>query len=226
MKIGIIGSSMVAQIIGKKLLELEHDVMVSSRDITKEKESFPSAENWAKEMKEKNLKGYAGSFSDAAKFGEVLINCTSGAHSIEALTQAGRENMSNKILIDLANPLDFSKGMPPSLTINNTTSLGEEIQNAFPEVKVVKTLNTVNAEIMINPGLIDGEHDLLISGNDEEAKKFIKEEILEKGFGWKNIIDLGKITSARGMEMYLPLWVTLMSTLNTARFNIHINKNK
>ena len=217
---------MVAQIIGKKLLELGHEVMISSRDINKDKGSFPSAKNWASDRITEGFKAHANSFEDAAKFGEIVINCTSGSHSIEALTLANEKNLENKILIDLANPLDFSKGMPPSLTISNTTSLGEEIQKAFPKVKVVKVLNTINAEVMVNPGIIQGEHDLLISGNDREAKEKVIKEILKDGFGWKTIIDLGDITASRGMEMYLPLWVRLMTTLKTPHFNIHVNIKK
>ena len=224
MKIGILGSGMVAQIIGPKLLEKGDEVMLSSRDITKEKRSFPSAKDWAVQQTSKGLKAYAGRFAEAAIFGDIVINCTSGAHSIEALTLAGESNLGDKILIDLANPLDFSKGTPPSLTIANTNSLGEEIQNTFPELKVVKTLNTINAEVMINPGGINGEHELFICGNDEDAKNLVKNEILVNRFHWKNVIDLGDLSAARGMEAYLILWVRLMNKLGTASFNIHIQK--
>jgi 8-hydroxy-5-deazaflavin:NADPH oxidoreductase len=226
MKIGILGSGMVAQIIGPKLLEEGDEVMISSRDITKEKRNFPSAKEWQIQQKNKGLNAHAGSFAEAAVFGDLVINCTSGAHSIEALTKAGKSNLRDKILLDLANPLDFSKGTPPSLTIANTNSLGEEIQKTFPDVKVVKTLNMINAEVMINPRGIDGEHDLFICGNDENAKSMIKNEILEKRFHWKNIIDLGDLSAARGMEAYLILWVRLMNKLGTANFNIHIQKKK
>jgi predicted dinucleotide-binding enzyme len=224
MKIGILGSGMVAQIIAPKLLEAGDEVMISSRDITKAKSGFPSAKDWVIQQTDKGLKAYAGTFSEAAIFGDIVINCTSGAHSIEALTITGKNNLGDKILIDLANPLYFSKGMPPSLTIANTNSLGEEIQKTFPDVKVVKTLNMINAEVMINPGRINGEHDLFICGNDEDAKKQVKNEILVNRFHWKNVIDLGDLTAARGMEAYLILWVRLMNKLGTASFNIHIQK--
>ena len=226
MKIGIIGSGMVAQIIGPKLLEEGDEVMISSRDITKEKREFPSAKEWEIQQKSKGLNAYAGSFAEAATFGDLVINCTSGAHSIEALTKVGKANLGDKILLDLANPLDFSKGIPPSLTIANTNSLGEEIQKSFPDIKVVKTLNMINAEVMINPGGINGEHDLFICGNDEDAKKRVINEILIIRFHWKNIIDLGDLSAARGMEAYLLLWVRLMNKLGTANFNIHIQKKK
>lgn len=216
---------MVAQIIGPKLLENGDEVMISSRDINKGKRNFPSARDWAVQQSSKGLKAYAGSFSEAAIFGDIVINCTSGAHSIDALTVAGKANLGDKILIDLANPLDFSKGMPPSLTIANTNSLGEEIQKVFPDVKVVKTLNMINADVMINPDGINGEHDLFICGNDEDAKNLVKNEILVNRFHWKNVIDLGDLSAARGMEVYLILWVRLMNKLGTANFNIHIQKS-
>ena len=226
MKIGIIGSGMVAQIIGPKLFEEGDEVMISSRDITKEKREFPSAKEWEIQQKSKGLNAYAGSFAEAATFGDLVINCTSGAHSIEALTKVGKANLGDKILLDLANPLDFSKGIPPSLTIANTNSLGEEIQKSFPDIKVVKTFNMINAEVMINPGGINGEHDLFICGNDEDANKRVINEILIIRFHWKNIIDLGDLSAARGMEAYLLLWVRLMNKLGTANFNIHIQKKK
>jgi predicted dinucleotide-binding enzyme len=227
MKLGIIGSGQVAQIIGVKLLELHHEVMISSRNINTEKDrgtggKLPSAKQWANEQLTRGFKAYAGSFFEAAKFGEIIFNCSSGGASIEALISAGKENLKGKILIDIANPLDFSNGMPPTLLFSNTTSLGEKIQDTFPEVKVVKTLNTVNANIMINPGLIKTEHDIFVCGNDKKAKQWVKNELLTKWFGWKNIIDLGDISASRGTEMYLPLWLRLWNANETPNFNIHI----
>jgi predicted dinucleotide-binding enzyme len=191
--------------------------MLSSRDISKVKK-------WAEEFNNKGYKAYGGTFSMAAKFGEITINCTTGAHSIEALTTAGADNLKGKILIDLANPLDFSKGMPPSLTVANTNSLGEEIQKMLPNTKVVKTLNTINAKLMVNPEILSGEHDLFICGNDKASKDWVKEELLTKSFGWTNIIDLGDITYSRAMEMYLILWVRLYNIMESPLFNIHIVK--
>lgn len=225
----MIGSASVAQVVGLKLLELGHEVMISSRNINQPKKyggemDFPSAKAWENENKSKGFKASAGTFKEAAKFGELVFNCTAGAHSIEALISAGEKELEGKILIDLANPLDFSKGMPPMLTICNTTSLGEQIQAKFSKTKVVKTLNTVTAELMINPGKVKGEHDLFMCGNDESAKKWVKSEILTKGFGWKIIHDLGAIKASRAMEMYLPLWVQLWNATKTPYFNIHLNE--
>jgi predicted dinucleotide-binding enzyme len=143
---------------------------------------------------------------------------------LEALKAAGEANLKGKILMDIANPLDFSKGMPSSLSVSNTDSLGEQIQRAFPEVKVVKTLNTVNAYVMANPRqLADGDHHVFVSGNDAEAKAQVT-DLLKNGFGWKQVIDLGDITSARGAEMYLLLWLRLFGALQTPMYNIKVVK--
>jgi predicted dinucleotide-binding enzyme len=142
--------------------------------------------------------------------------------SLAALELAGSNNLAGKILIDIANPLDFSKGMPPSLSISNTDSLGEQIQKAFPKTKVVKALNTLSAPLMVNPGLLaDGDHHIFICGDDAEAKSQVTAS-LQEWFGWKNIIDLGDITTARGTEMLLPVWIRLWGALGTPMFNFKI----
>ncbi|MCC6873435.1 MAG: NAD(P)-binding domain-containing protein [Sandaracinaceae bacterium] len=213
MKIGVLGTGMVGDAIGSKLVALGHDVKMGSRTAGGEK-----AAAWVK----KAGKGASeGTFADAAAHGEVLFNCTNGAGSIAALEAAGKGNLAGKILIDIANPLDFSKGMPPSLFVSNTDSLGEQIQRAFPELKVVKTLNTMNCQLMVEPGKLEGEHDVFVSGNDAEAKGRVT-EILRGWFGWKNVIDLGDITTARGTESWLPLWVRLWGARGTADFNLHV----
>jgi predicted dinucleotide-binding enzyme len=131
-------------------------------------------------------------------------------------------NLKNKILIDIANALDFSKGMPPSLVVCNTDSLGEQIQRAFPDTKVIKTLNTMNCNLMVNPGLVaNGDHDIFISGNDVEAKATVT-KILRDWFGWKSIVDLGDITNARATEMLLPIWVRLYGKFQSPNFNFKI----
>jgi predicted dinucleotide-binding enzyme len=151
------------------------------------------------------------------------LNCTNGANSLPALRLAGSANLHGKVLVDVANPLQFTEGSPPSLTICNTDSLGEQIQREFPQAKVVKALNTVNCAIMINPASLPGDHQLLICGNDSGAKAGVARHISD-WFDWKqqNIVDLGDITAARATEMYLPLWLRLMSVLGTPQFNIHL----
>ncbi len=229
MKLGIIGSSQVAQTVGKKLLELGHNICISSRnpDAVKDRGDWgtvPSANQWKAEMESNGHKASAGSFAEAGAFGEVILNCTFGLASVEALSSAGASNLRGKILVDISNPLDFSQGFPPSLAFCNTESLGERIQVAFPDSKVVKALNTVSANIMINPGMLPEKHDAIIAGNDTEAKQWVTDTLLKDWFGWKSVIDLGDITNARATEMYLPLWLRLFGSLQNPNFNIKIVK--
>jgi len=215
MKIGILGTGAVGSTIGTKLVQLGNEVKMGSRAAANEK-----AMEWTKKN---GSKASQGTFADAASFGEIVFNCTNGSGSMNAIELAGRENLKEKILIDIANPLDFTRGMPPSLTVCNTDSLAEQIQRALPETKVVKTLNTVNAVVMVNPKSVPGEHDVFLSGNDSAAKAQV-EKILKEWFGWKSVIDLGDIKTARGVEMILPLWVTLRMKYQIPNFNFHITK--
>jgi 8-hydroxy-5-deazaflavin:NADPH oxidoreductase len=212
MKIAVIGTGMVGSSIGTKLIELGHEVMMGSR--TREN---TNALKW---KSDNGSRAYNGTFFDAAVFGDMIFNCTSGQVSLEALQLAGRENLSGKILVDIANPLDFSNGMPPSLSVCNTDSLGESLQRQFPDVLVVKTLNTMNCQLMVNPSLLKEETSIFISGNDPGAKLAVKK--LLNDFGWNDIIDLGDITTSRGTEQLLPIWIRLMSSLGTAMFNFRI----
>ena len=213
MKIGILGTGIVGKTIGTKLVQLGHNVKMGSRTANNEK-----ASEW---VKASGANASQGTFAEAAAFGELLFNCTSGMVSLEALKIAGASNMNGKILIDISNPLDFSKGMPPTLSVCNSDSLGEQIQRAYPQVKVVKTLNTLNCNIMVNPSLVPGSHDIFVSGNDAGAKANVI-DILKSWFGWKTVIDLGDITTARGTEMLLPIWIRLMGAFQTPNFNFKI----
>jgi len=217
MKIGVLGTGMVGETIGSKLVTLGHQVMMGSRKTGNEK-----AVTWAKSA---GTKASQGDFSDAATFGEIIFNCTNGVNAVVALKQAGSGNLKGKIIVDISNPLDFSKGMPPTLSVCNDNSLGEEIQKAFPESHVVKTLNTLAAPIMVSPSIVNGgNHHIFVSGNDVASKSKVK-EILQS-FGWKSdhIIDLGDITTARGTEQLLPIWVRIMSVFNSPMFQFQIVK--
>jgi 8-hydroxy-5-deazaflavin:NADPH oxidoreductase len=215
MKVGVFGTGSVGTALGTKLVSLGHDVKLGGRSAKNEK-----ALAWVKSA---GARASAGTFAEAAAFGETLLNCTKGDASLEALAQAGAANLDGKVLIDVANPLDFSKGMPPSLTVCNTNSLGEQIQKAFPGAKVVKALNTVNAALMVDPGkLAGGEHDLWICGNDAGAKGRVTE--LLRSFGWKHVLDVGDISAARGTEAYLLLWIRMMGALKTSSFSVHVVK--
>ncbi len=215
MKIAILGTGIVGNTIGSKLIELGHSVMMGSRTANNEK---------AKAFVGKHPdKATSGTFAEAASFGEIVFNCTAGIGSLEALKLAGENNLKGKLIVDISNPLDFSKGMPPLLAVSNTSSLAEEIQKTFPDAKVVKALNTMWCGLMVNPSLINGgDHNAFICGNDADAKLKVIE--LLKSFGWfeKNILDLGDITAARGTEMYLPLWLRIFGANNNGSFNIKI----
>ncbi|CAN5910810.1 NAD(P)-binding domain-containing protein [soil metagenome] len=216
MKIAVLGTGMVGNAIGTKLIALGHEVKMGSRTNTNEKALawVNSAGNNASQ----------GTFEDSAAFGEILFNCTKGQASVEVLQLAGEKNLNGKILIDISNSLDFSKGMPPTLSICNDDSLGETIQRAFPDVKVVKTLNTMNCNLMVNASVVPGEHNVFVSGNDPDAKTEVKKLLNDFGWNENSIIDLGDISTARGTEQLLPIWVRLMGTLGTPNFNFHIVK--
>jgi predicted dinucleotide-binding enzyme len=215
MRIGVLGTGMVGSAIGSALVRAGHQVRMGSR--TKDN---AKAQAWVTSAGEGASQG---TFADAAAYGEVVFNCTAGANSLAAIEAAGAGNLRDKILIDVANPLDFSKGMPPTLTVHNTDSLGEQIQRALPETKVVKVLNTVNCRVSVNPSRVPGEHNLFLCGNDATARARVANWMSE-WFGWPagSCIDLGDITGARGTEMLLPLWVRLYSTFGTPDLNFRV----
>ena len=225
MKIGILGTGVVSQTTAEKLVQLGHGVMIGTRDkqatLAKTgKDNFgrPTFSEWIKN----NSKVQFEIYSEAASFGEFLVNATNGFGTMPALEAAGKRNLANKVMIDISNPLDFSKGMPPTLFISNTDSLGEQIQRTYPELKVVKALNTMNAYIMVNPALLPDDHNVFLNGNDVNAKNEVKMLLISFGWKEKNIIDMGDISTARGTEQILPIWVRLSGTLQTPIFNFKI----
>jgi 8-hydroxy-5-deazaflavin:NADPH oxidoreductase len=213
MKIGVLGSGMVGVAIATKLVKLGHEVKMGSRSATNE--------DGAKWVAATGKGASQGTFKDAAAFGELLFNCTSGSGSLPALESAGKDALGGKILVDIANPLDFSGGMPPRLSVVNDDSLGEQIQRAYPNVKVVKTLNTVNANLMVEPGLLKDATTMFLCGDDAASKGKVQ-EILKGWFGWQDTVDLGPIAMARGTEMYLALWVRLYGALQNPMFNVKL----
>lgn len=228
MNIGILGTGGVARAISAKLVSLGHLVMLGTRNV---EETISRTKGDAmgnvsfQEWIGKNALIKVGAFAESGAFGELLVNATTGSGSLPALSAVGEKNLSGKILIDISNPLDFSKGFPPSLSVSNTDSLGEQIQRAFPNVKVVKALNTLSNPLMVNPSLVNnGDHTLPICGNDAEAKKKVVSLLIT--FGWKqeNIFDLGDITNARGTEAFLLLWVRMFGVLQTPMFQFKIVK--
>lgn len=213
MKIAVLGSGMVGQAHGTRLVELGHQVMMGSRTADN-----PKAADWVDSAGEGASQG---TFEESARFGDIVFNCTLGLATLDALQMAGAGNLKNKILVDISNPLDFSNGMPPTLSVCNDDSLGEQIQRAFPETRVVKTLNTANCDVQVNPSVVPGDHDAFVSGNNEKAKAAVV-DILENWYGWKTVIDLGDITTARGTEQLMPIWIRLWTVYGDANFNFKI----
>ncbi|HEV8450483.1 MAG TPA: NAD(P)-binding domain-containing protein [Gaiellales bacterium] len=224
MRIAVLGTGVVGQTLAGKLAELGHELVVGTRDVDAlmarrepQRPGVPAFATWLEQHPAVRVATFAG----AAEHGEILLLATSGQVSVDVLRMAGEEHLEGKILIDVSNPLDFSGGFPPTLAVCNTDSVGEQVQRAFPAARVVKTLNTVNALLMTDPGqLADGDHQLFVSGDDMDAKARVT-QLLSEWFGWRDTIDLGDITTARGTEMYLPLWLRLMAVGGPA-FNIKV----
>jgi hypothetical protein len=225
MRVAILGSGVVGRTLAAKMAALGHDVMIGTRDpqaTLARSDTGPMTPETFAQWSIGNPEIGIGRFDEAAAHGELVVNATIGRGAIDALRAAGAANLAGKTLIDTTNPLDFSAGFPPSLTVCNTDSIAEQIQRAFPEAKVVKSLNTVSAPVMVAPGKVaGGDHDMFLCGNDAGAKEQVG-GMLRYWLGWRNVTDLGDISAARGMEMYLPLWLRLMGTTGTPMFNVRI----
>lgn len=213
MNIGVLGTGVVGQTLGSKLVQLGHEVMLGARDVDN-----PKAVAWAKDAGVQHAQ--FGNFANAASFGDIIFNCTLGTASLDVLRMAGADNLKGKILIDTSNPLDYSTHLW-TLTVSNTDSLGEQIQREFPDTFVVKSLNTVRCEIMVNPRMLAERTDVFLSGNSMDAKATVG-MILRDWFGWRSIIDLGDITTSRGVEMYMILWRCFRLETSSYYFNIRL----
>jgi hypothetical protein len=211
MKIGVLGTGMVGQALGTKLVQLGHHVTMGSRT--------PDNQNAARWAKKNGVNASQGTFSDAAAMSEMVFLCTKGEATLDVIHTIGPAAFEGKVVVDVSNALDFSQGMPATLLICNTDSLGEQVQKALPQAKVVKTLNIVNCEVMVDPAKADGPT-MLVSGNDAGAKAEVAE--LLKSFGWKDIIDLGGIKTARATEMLVPLWISLWNTIGKVHFGFKV----
>jgi predicted dinucleotide-binding enzyme len=224
MRLGILGTGAVGKTLAARLDGMGHEVMVGTRDpgetmsrTDPDHYGNPPFSAWQREHPEVQL----GTFDEAAAHGEMVVNATAGVVSLTALDQAGEENLNGKVLVDVSNPLDFSQGMPPTLSVSNSDSLGEQIQRRFVEAKVVKTLHTMNAFLMVDPAQLAGaDHTVFVCGDDAEAKAKVTE--LLRDFGWTDILDLGDISAARGTEMVMPLWLRLFGALQKPVFNYKI----
>jgi predicted dinucleotide-binding enzyme len=223
MEFAVLGTGMVGRAIADRLDELGHQVTIGTRDpeatlARTETDGMgnPPYASWAGEHTGVRL----ATFADAAAGAEVVVNATNGNASLEVLTLAGADNLAGKVLLDIANPLDFSRGMPPTLFVKDTDSLGEQIQRAFPQARVVKTLNTLNANLMVRPEQLPEASSVFVSGDDADSKVTVA--TLLKEFGHTDVIDLGDLTTARGTEMLLPVWLRLMGALGTPMFNFKV----
>jgi 8-hydroxy-5-deazaflavin:NADPH oxidoreductase len=225
MQIAVLGTGIVGRTIAARTTALGHDVTIGTRDpgttlarTEPDRMGNPPFATWHADY-QRSIP--LMSFADAAARAEMIVNASSGATSLDVLTRAGAANLAGKVLLDIANPLDFSAGFPPALFVKDTDSLGEQIQRAFPETKVVKTLNTLTASLMVDPAsLAGGDHTIFVCGNHTEAKSTVTE--LLATFGWKDVIDLGDLSGARGTEMLLRIWLQLVSALDTPSFNFKI----
>lgn len=224
MKVAVLGTGMVGRALARRLAELGHEVTVGTRRVEttmarteSDRMGNPPYAEWAHAHPEVTLAPFAA----AAAAAELVVNATSGDASLAALEAAGRENLAGKVLLDIANPLDYSQGFPPSLSVSNTDSLGEQIQAAFPEARVVKSLNTMNALLMVDPRqLADADHTVFVSGDDPAAKQVVTE--LLRSFGHTDVVDLGDLSTARGTESLLPVWVRLYGVLGVPMFQFKV----
>jgi len=223
-KIAVLGTGTVGRTMAARFADLGHEVAIGTRDpqatlARNEPDAMgnPPFSTWAADHAQIPLVPFA----EAAEQADLIVNATNGGVSIEVLTQAGAANLAGKVLLDIANPLDFSQGFPPTLFVKDTDSLAEQIQRAFPDAKVVKTLNTMTAAVMAEPALVaGGDHSTFVSGNDDTAKQTVID--LLKSLGHIDVIDLGDLSTARGTEMLLPVWLRLMGALGTPMFNLKI----
>ncbi len=223
MNIAVLGTGSVGRAIATRLHELGHVVTVGTRDpqatlarTEPDAMGTPPFSAWATD----NLGVGLATYAEASTTADLVVNATGGSGTLAALEQAGPENLAGKVLIDISNPLDFSQGFPPTLFVKDTDSLGEQIQREFPQARVVKTLNTMNADLMVDPASLGAESSVFVSGDDAAAKQTVTE--LLESFGHTDVIDLGDISTARGTEMYLPIWLRLMGALGTASFNVKV----
>lgn len=223
MDIAVLGTGMVGQAIAGRLHELGHTVVVGTRD-----PQATLARTEADQMGSAPFSAWLGAhpgvevatFADAAAGAELVVNASSGAVTLEVLELAGADNLAGKVLLDIANPLDFSAGFPPTLSVKDTDSLGEQVQRAFPQAKVVKSLNTLTASLMVEPASLGQSTTVFVSGEDAAAKATVVG--LLESFGHDDVIDLGGIETARGTEMLLPVWLRLMGALGTGQFNFKV----
>jgi 8-hydroxy-5-deazaflavin:NADPH oxidoreductase len=222
MRVTILGTGNVGQTLAEKFIAKGHHVTLGTRNVeeTSNREKF-------KEWQTSNSTVVIEEMNKAVSSGEIVINALNGAATLPVFAAIEANNLNNKIVIDVANPLDFSKGFPPTLSegLINNNSLGEALQVLIPNARVVKTLNTMWCGLMLNPTMInEGNHINFMCGNDEDAKSKVVALLNEFGWNNENILDLGDITNARGTEAYLLLWTRVYAATQNGAFNLQIVK--
>lgn len=225
MRIAVLGTGTVGQTLAGGLDAAGHDVAIGTRDpaatlarTEPDRLGAPPMAQWLEDHPGVELLA----FREVGAHGEVVVNATSGSASLAALAAVGDADLDGKVLLDAANPLDFSQGYPPTLTVANTDSLAEQVQRAHPGARVVKSLNTINAALMVSPDRVPGDHTMFVAGEDDDAKATVVGLLGDLGWPAGRILDLGGIRSARGMEMYLPLWLALASAAGTTDVSIRV----
>jgi predicted dinucleotide-binding enzyme len=207
MQIAIVGSGVVARFLGQAFAAAGHDVTLGTRD----PEQTRARDEWA------GVSLPLATYADLA--GEVFVNATKGDGSLHALRAVGPA-LDGKVVIDTSNPLDASRGFPPSLFVSNTDSLAEQLQQALPQVRLVKMFNTMAHEVMVDPAQLRQESTIFVAGNDADARQVAA--ALAADLGWTDVLDLGDLTAARGLEMYIPLWLRLYGAVGRPGFNIKV----
>jgi predicted dinucleotide-binding enzyme len=225
MKIAVLGTGMVGRALAGRLAGLGHDVVVGTRDVEQtlaRTEADTKGTRSYAEWQQSNTGVQLMTFSEAGTHGEIVINATAGAVSLAALEAVGAANLAGKVLVDLAVPLDYSEARPPQLSFANTDSLGEQIQRVFPDARVVKTLNTMHVQVMIEPARVPGRHNVFLAGEDMSAKTTVKGLLGEFGWPEDTMVDLGGIRAARTTEMYAPLLFSMIGVFGTSDLNIAV----
>ncbi|MDF2747690.1 MAG: oxidoreductase [Propionibacteriaceae bacterium] len=211
MRMAVIGTGMVGRTLGEGLAKAGHDIVVGTRDPARTR----ARDEWGATSLSLASYGQIGVGAD------LFINATSGDASLEALQAVGDDALAGKVLIDVANALDRSSGFPPTLFVCNTDSLAEQLQRAFPRTKVVKAFNTMTAAVMVNPGAVGrGDTTVFVAGNDADARATVA--AVATDLGWTDVMDLGDLTAARGLEMWVSLWLRLLMALGGPMFNIKV----
>ena len=227
MNITVLGSGVVGQALASTFSQLGHQVFMATRDpeaTSKRTEPNPQSGLSFSSWYAVNQNIELVPFTAVPKSTNLFINATGGVYSLDILRDVGAEALSEKIIMDVSNPLDFSGGWPPTLALCNTDSLAENIQRTYADCSVVKTLNTLNYQVMVAPDMVPGKHQVFVSGESVEAKETVTGLLGEMGWSRDRVIDLGGIQTARGTEMMMPMWLGLMGVFGSPIMNFEIRR--